>query len=66
MSWLVGQASSEWEVAAKAAPMYATALLALRVGERRTLAQWTIIDSPRRWRWARSSAGQQSPALSPI
>jgi uncharacterized membrane protein YcaP (DUF421 family) len=44
MSWLVGQASSEWEVAAKAALMYATALLALRVGERRTLAQWTIID----------------------
>jgi uncharacterized membrane protein YcaP (DUF421 family) len=44
MAWLVGQASSEWEVAAKAALMYATALLALRIGERRTLAQWTIID----------------------
>lgn len=44
MSWLVGQASSAWEVAAKAGLMYATALLALRVGERRTLAQWTIID----------------------
>jgi uncharacterized membrane protein YcaP (DUF421 family) len=44
MSWLVGHASSEWEVAAKAALMYVTALLALRVGERRTLAQWTIID----------------------
>ena len=44
MSWLVGQASSEWEVAAKATLMYAIALLALRVGERRTLAQWTIID----------------------
>lgn len=44
MSWLVGRASSEWKVAAKAALMYATALLALRVGERRTLAQWTIID----------------------
>jgi uncharacterized membrane protein YcaP (DUF421 family) len=44
MSWLVGQPASEWEVAAKAALMYATALLALRVGERRTLAQWTIID----------------------
>ena len=28
----------------KAALMYATALIALRVGERRTLAQWTIID----------------------
>jgi uncharacterized membrane protein YcaP (DUF421 family) len=44
MSWLIGQASSEWEVAAKAGLMYATALLALRIGERRTLAQWTIID----------------------
>ncbi len=44
MSWLVGQASSEWEVAAKAALMYVSALLALRIGERRTLAQWTIID----------------------
>jgi hypothetical protein len=44
MSWRVGQASSEWEVAAKAALMYATALLALRIGERRMLAQWTIID----------------------
>jgi uncharacterized membrane protein YcaP (DUF421 family) len=44
MSWLIGQASNEWEVAAKAVLMYATALVALRVGERRTLAQWTIID----------------------
>lgn len=31
-------------VAAKAALMYLTALVALRLGERRTLAQWTIID----------------------
>jgi uncharacterized membrane protein YcaP (DUF421 family) len=44
MSWLTGQSSDVWEVAAKAALMYATALVALRLGERRTLAQWTIID----------------------
>ena len=42
MSWLAG--SSLGFVAAKAALMYVTALFALRVGERRTLAQWTIID----------------------
>lgn len=44
MSWLIGQASDVGLVAAKAALMYVTALLALRLGERRTLAQWTIID----------------------
>jgi uncharacterized membrane protein YcaP (DUF421 family) len=44
MSWLIGDASHLGEVAAKAALMYATALVALRLGERRTLAQWTIID----------------------
>lgn len=44
MSWLVGQSSALGEVAAKAALMYVTALVALRLGERRTLAQWTIID----------------------
>src|SRR4051794_27093852 len=44
MSWLTGQASEGWTVAAKAVLMYATALVALRLGERRTLAQWTIID----------------------
>lgn len=43
-AWLVGQASHWWAVAAKAALMYVTALLGLRVGERRTLAQYTIID----------------------
>lgn len=40
--------SSPWAelavVAAKAILMYATALVGLRLGERRTLAQWTIID----------------------
>lgn len=44
MSWLIGQSSALGEVAAKAVLMYATALVALRLGERRTLAQWTIID----------------------
>jgi uncharacterized membrane protein YcaP (DUF421 family) len=44
VNWLIGGSSHLWEVAAKAALMYVTALLALRVGERRTLAQWTIID----------------------
>ena len=42
MSWLTG--GSLGFVAAKAALMYVTALIALRLGERRTLAQWTIID----------------------
>ena len=44
MSWLTGQAADVGLVAAKAALIYATALVALRLGERRTLAQWTIID----------------------
>ena len=44
MSWLTGNSGQLWIVAAKAALMYATALVALRVGERRTLAQWTLID----------------------
>jgi uncharacterized membrane protein YcaP (DUF421 family) len=44
MSWLVGQSSDVGIVVAKAALMYVTALAALRLGERRTLAQWTIID----------------------
>lgn len=44
MSWLIGDWLHLGAVAGKAALMYATALFALRVGERRTLAQWTIID----------------------
>lgn len=44
MSWLTGNAGGALEVAAKVLLMYATALVALRLGERRTLAQWTIID----------------------
>jgi uncharacterized membrane protein YcaP (DUF421 family) len=42
--WLIGNWTDLGEVAAKGTLMYATALLALRVGERRTLAQWTSID----------------------
>lgn len=45
MSWLAGDWMHLGAVAGKAALMYATALGALRVGERRTLAQWTIIDT---------------------
>jgi uncharacterized membrane protein YcaP (DUF421 family) len=44
VSWLTGDASTLWTVAAKAALIYATAVLILRLGERRTVAQWTIID----------------------
>ena len=44
MSWLTGNEAQLGEVAAKAALMYATALVALRLGERRTLAEWTIMD----------------------
>jgi uncharacterized membrane protein YcaP (DUF421 family) len=44
MHWLTGDWARLGLVAAKAALMYATALVMLRLGERRTLAQWTIID----------------------
>lgn len=44
MSWLTGQSGDLWVVAAKAGLMYAVALLGLRLGQRRTLAQWTAID----------------------
>ncbi len=44
LSWLLGEGSQLGEVAGKAALMYVTALVGLRLGERRTLAQWTIID----------------------
>src|SRR5919206_596238 len=44
MAWLIGDAGAVGTVIAKAALMYVTALIALRLGERRTLAQWTIID----------------------
>ncbi len=41
---LIGNWTHLGAVAGKAALMYLTALCALRLGERRTLAQWTIID----------------------
>jgi len=44
MSWLTSPAHDLFEVAVKATLIYGTALLGLRVGERRTLAQWTTID----------------------
>ena len=44
MTWLTSPWPDLAVVAAKAALMYATALLGLRLAERRTLAQWTIID----------------------
>lgn len=44
MHWLNGQAGQLGTAAGKAALIYATALVGLRLGERRTLAQWTIID----------------------
>lgn len=44
MSWLTTTPAQLGIVAAKAALMYGTALMGLRLGERRTLAQWTVID----------------------
>lgn len=44
MAWLTGDWEHLGAVAGKAALMYATALLALRLGERRTLSQWRLVD----------------------
>jgi uncharacterized membrane protein YcaP (DUF421 family) len=44
MSWLTSSWSDLGITAGKAALMYATALIGLRLGERRTFAQWTLID----------------------
>ena len=44
VAWLIGDWRHLGAVAGKAALMYATAVVALRLAERRTLAQWTIID----------------------
>lgn len=44
MSWLTSSWPDLGIVAAKAALMYGTALVGLRMAQRRTLAQWTIID----------------------
>jgi uncharacterized membrane protein YcaP (DUF421 family) len=43
-SWLFSGAGTLGPTAAKAALMYLTALLGLRVAHRRTLAQWSAID----------------------
>ena len=43
-SWIIGDWQHIGVVAGKATLMYVTALVGLRLGERRTLAQWTIID----------------------
>jgi uncharacterized membrane protein YcaP (DUF421 family) len=42
--WLTGPGPGLGVVAAKAALMYIVAVLALRTGQRRTIAQWTAID----------------------
>ncbi|SNR52418.1 DUF421 domain-containing protein [Blastococcus mobilis] len=44
MSWLTSPWPDLAVVAAKAGLMYVTALVCLRLAQRRTLAQWTIID----------------------
>jgi uncharacterized membrane protein YcaP (DUF421 family) len=44
MSWLISPWPDLAIVATKAILMYATALVCLRLAQRRTLAQWTIID----------------------
>jgi uncharacterized membrane protein YcaP (DUF421 family) len=44
MSWLLGQWQQLGTVAAKTVLLYIAALVVLRLGERRTLAQWTLID----------------------
>jgi uncharacterized membrane protein YcaP (DUF421 family) len=43
-AWLSGQTDELIGVVGKAALMYTTAVLGLRVAHRRTLAQWTAID----------------------
>jgi uncharacterized membrane protein YcaP (DUF421 family) len=44
MNWLTGNWMHLGGVVGKAGLMYAAALVLLRLGERRTLAQWTLID----------------------
>jgi uncharacterized membrane protein YcaP (DUF421 family) len=44
VNWLTGNWMHLGAVVGKAALMYAVALVLLRLGERRTLAQWTLID----------------------
>ena len=44
MTWLGAHTSDLGMIAARAALIYAAALVALRLAQRRTLAQWTAID----------------------
>lgn len=44
MAWLISGWQQGGEVCAKVVLMYLTALIGLRIGQRRTMAQWTIID----------------------
>jgi uncharacterized membrane protein YcaP (DUF421 family) len=44
MSWIVDHWDHLGTVAARAVLIYATAVVGLRLGERRTLAQWALID----------------------
>lgn len=44
MSWLTSNPAELGYTAAKATLMYATAIIGLRLSERRTLAQWSTID----------------------
>lgn len=44
MDWIMGNWPHLGVVAGKAALMYAVAVFGLRIAQRRTLAQWTIID----------------------
>src|SRR4051794_37690014 len=43
-TWLTGQADELIGVFGKAVLMYGTAVLGLRIAQRRTLSQWTAID----------------------
>ncbi len=44
MSWLTSNSAELGYTAAKATLMYTTAIIGLRLSERRTLAQWSTID----------------------
>jgi uncharacterized membrane protein YcaP (DUF421 family) len=44
VDWIIGNWAQLGAAAGKAALMYGVALLGLRLGERRTLAQWSLID----------------------
>ncbi len=66
MALLTGQAGALGVVAAKAALMYATALVGLGLGERRTVAQWSLIDRGpyRSWPGTRRNRSARTPRSS--